>query len=505
VVTKVEKTSKVLVVFGNQLFPIKYLPKAASLKVFMAEDIELCTYYRFHKHKIILFLAAMRTYAEELKTQGYDVHYVSLDDDASRSKPYMAKLEEFVRMTSCEELLTFEIEDKFMESRINDFAKRQKLRHAVIRSPMFLTSRSEFQAYLKRSKKPFMKTFYEQRRRELKILMNQDGTPVGGKFSFDEENRKPLPESVKPPSIPSATKNIHVQSVSSVVDQLFKAHPGSSKDFWLPVSYEESCEWLDDFLAKRLETFGLYEDAITGREAFLFHSVLSPMMNLGLLTPDEIIRRTLEFARKKKVPINSLEGFIRQVIGWREFVRGIYQNFSERQDKENFFGHTRKLSDSWYDATTGLPPLDDAIKKTLKYGWAHHIERLMIVSCVMLLAQVDPREVHRWFMEMYVDSSDWVMGPNVYGMGQFSDGGIFATKPYICGSNYILKMSDYKKGPWCDEWDGLYWKFVAEKFQFLGKNPRLSMMVAMWAKKTKPQQDVLLRAADRFIERNTII
>ena len=500
----ISKPTKVLLIFGNQLFPLKHLPPPAGYKVFMAEDQELCTYYRFHKHKIILFLAAMRTYAEELSNAGYEVHYVKIGDPKSMAQTFEGKLEAFIKVTQIDELVSFEIEDKFMNVRIADLSKSIDLPQKVLQSPMFLTSRAQFAAYLKRSKKPFMKTFYEQQRREMNILMNHDGTPQGGKFSFDEDNRESLPEDVPIPKLPEINLNQHVKDVSEIVDHLFKEHPGDVKDFWLPVSYGDSILWLDDFLEKRLTNFGLYEDAITGRDVALFHSVLSPMMNLGLLTPAEIVKRTADFAKKKKIPLNSHEGFIRQVIGWREFVRGIYQNFSERQDNENFFKHSRKLSSSWYDGTTGLPPLDDAIRKTVKFGWAHHIERLMIVSCVMLLAQVDPREVHRWFMEMYVDSSDWVMGPNVYGMGQFSDGGIFATKPYICGSNYILKMSDYKKGPWCEEWDGLYWKFVAEKFQFLGKNPRLSMMVAMWNKKSKSQQDALLAAAERFIQRNTL-
>ena len=497
------KESKVLLILGNQLFPVKYLPPAEDVQVFMAEDLDLCTYYRFHKHKIMLFLAAMRTYADEIKAAGYRVQYCTLNESAGRTQSYEQKLEAFLQSRKALELITFEIEDKFMEKRIAGLCSKLKIRQKPLPSPMFLTSRDQFAEYLRRSKKPFMKTFYEQRRRDLKILMTVDGSPLGGKFSFDEDNRESLPDDVAAPNLPKITANHHVKNVGELVSVLFPGHPGEVKDFWLPVSYKDSSEWFDDFLEKRFKDFGVYEDAITKRDMALFHSVLSPMMNLGLLTPEHIVNRTLIFAQKNKIPMNSLEGFIRQVIGWREFVRGIYQNFSERQDRENFFKHERKLTESWYQGTTGLPPLDDAIKKTAKYGWAHHIERLMIISCVMLLTQIDPREVHRWFMEMYVDSSDWVMGPNVYGMGQFSDGGIFATKPYICGSNYILKMSDYKKGPWCEEWDGLYWKFVAEKFQFLGKNPRLSMMVAMWKKKSPEQQEALLDAANRFMTRNS--
>jgi deoxyribodipyrimidine photolyase-related protein len=190
-------------------------------------------------------------------------------------------------------------------------------------------------------------------------------------------------------------------------------------------------------------------------------------------------------------------------MGWREFVRGIYQNFSEEQDKRNFFNHQRKLTHHWYDGTTGLPPVDDAIKKAQKYGYCHHIERLMILSNVMLLSELHPHEVHKWFMEMFIDSADWVMGPNVYGMGQFSDGGIFATKPYISGSNYILKMSDYKKGEWSEVWDGLFWRFIGKNKVFLSKNPRLNMMVKTLEKMEANKKKRLLSLAQDFIETRT--
>jgi len=493
----------ILLIMGNQLFPVANLPNKSDVLVFMAEDRELCTYYRFHKHKIILFLAAMRSYADLLARHGYEVLYFKLDDPEADQFSYEEKLATVLRAHPNAGLRQFEIEDKFMERRVNALTKNLQRGTTVIKSPMFLTSRDEFKEYLKRHKKPFMKTFYEQRRRDLRILVDAKGQPVGGKWSFDEDNRQRLDPEVAIPSLPPVTENKHVKVLKNLVDKIFADHPGDANNFWLPVTQSESESWLGDFLERRLELFGDFEDAIDANQFSLFHSVLSPVMNLGLLTPDVIIQKSLVHAQKKKVPLNSLEGFIRQVIGWREFVRGIYQNYSERQDVENFFGHSRGLADCWYSGETGILPLDDAIRKTLKFGYAHHIERLMVIGCLMLLSQVDPRQVHRWFMEMYVDSSDWVMGPNVYGMSQFSDGGIFATKPYICGSNYILKMSHYKKGPWCEAWDGLYWKFVSEKFQYLAKNPRLSMMVAMWGKKTKAEQKKLLSAAELFMERVT--
>lgn len=497
------KSSSILLIMGNQLFPLKYLPPKERVTVFMVEDPELCTYFRFHKHKIILFLAAMRSYADQLRNSGYVVHYIQIDDEAARQSSFDLKLGQYMHSHPNSDLMRFEIEDKFMEDRLNQLINDSKRKQTIITSPMFLTTRDEFKAYLQRSKKPFMKTFYEQRRKELRILVGGDGKPVGGKWSFDEENRARLSDGVVVPSLPKIRHNQHVKDVSAIVEKMFPNHPGVSSDFWLPVTMDQAHAWLDDFLNTRLENFGRYEDAITPDHFSVFHSVLSPVMNLGLLTPDEIVRRTLDYASSHDIPLNSLEGFIRQVIGWREFIRGIYQNFSEHEDRSNFFKHTGKLNSCWYQAETGLPPLDDALRKSLKFGWAHHIERLMVISNVMLLSQVDPREVYRWFMEMYVDSSDWVMGPNVYGMGQFSDGGVFATKPYVSGSNYILKMSHYKKGSWCEIWDGLYWKFVSEKFQFLEKNPRLSMMVAMWDKKSPAQKKSLISAADGFIGRVT--
>jgi deoxyribodipyrimidine photolyase-related protein len=228
------------------------------------------------------------------------------------------------------------------------------------------------------------------------------------------------------------------------------------------------------------------------------------MMNAGLLTPKEVIDEVLKAKEKDTdIPIASVEGFIRQVMGWREFVRGIYQNYSDEEESKNFFGHKRKLTKDWYEGTTGILPVDDAIKKANEFGYCHHIERLMILSNIMLLSEIHPHEVHRWFMEMFVDSADWVMGPNVYGMGQFSDGGLFATKPYVSGSNYVLKMSDYKKDDWCEVWDGLFWRFIGNNKTFFSKNPRMNMMVKLLEKMDAGKKKKLLNLADDFIQSKT--
>lgn len=266
----------------------------------------------------------------------------------------------------------------------------------------------------------------------------------------------------------------------------------------MPVDRVAARRWLLTFLKERLYEFGPYEDAIAPQSEFVFHSVLTPFLNCGLLTPAEVVKTTLAYVEKNEIPLASLEGFIRQVIGWREFIRGIYQNFSEKQDIEIFWKHTHKLSDRWYRGETGIPPLDETLRRVLKRGYAHHIERLMIVGSLMLLLEVDPKEAHRWFMEMFVDSSDWVMGPNVYGMALFSDGGIFATKPYICGSNYLRKMGGYAKGDWCDGVDGLYWQFIKKHEDFFLKNPRLSMMARSCQKITPERWNILSKAAQEL-------
>lgn len=328
-------------------------------------------------------------------------------------------------------------------------------------------------------------------------------SPTGGQWSFDEENRKPLPKDHSCPPIPLSTPSKIEQEVMSLVEKEFPDHPGSSADFWLPTDRTGARKWARNFFDKRFQDFGPYEDAISSREDFVYHSVLTPFLNTGLLTPRECVLAALKTAEKQNIPHSSCEGFIRQVIGWREFIRGIYQNYSDTQESRNHFGHRRKLTRAWYEGSTGIPPLDGVIRKTMRYSYAHHIERLMVVGSLMLLLEVDPKEAHRWFMEMFLDSSDWVMGPNVYGMALFADGGIFATKPYICGSNYYLKMSDYKRGDWCDGVDGLYWGFIEKNKAMFAKNPRMSMMAKSVEKIDPEKFRKISRAADLLRERLT--
>jgi deoxyribodipyrimidine photolyase-related protein len=489
---------KGFLILGNQLFPLTYLKKFTGIPIFMAEDMGLCTHFRYHRQKITLFLSAMRSYRDDLIQKGFQVDYHPLFQGPDSKVDFLDKLGVWITKRAIRELIAFEIEDKFFEKRIVDFAKARGLLLNVLPSPMFMTSRQQFVDYLRGVKKPFMKTFYESQRKRTGILMERNGEPAGGKWSFDNENRKKLPKTFRVPEISLEQPTQHTLELAPLVDRTFNDHPGSASQSWLPTTRKRATKWMEAFFKERFVYFGEYEDALSNSTPFLFHSVLTPILNLGLVTPKEVLDAALDAAQEHAVPINSLEGFVRQILGWREFIRGIYQNFSEKQEVTNHFKHSAKLNRHWYTGTTGLPPLDDAINKATRWGYNHHIERLMVISNLMLLCGVHPHEAHRWFMEMYVDSSDWVMGPNVYGMGQMSDGGIFATKPYISGSNYILKMSDYTKGSWCDGWDGLYWQFIERSYDEFIKNPRMATMARSVQRLDPERKSRIFRAADKL-------
>jgi deoxyribodipyrimidine photolyase-related protein len=494
-----QHSKALLVILGNQLFPAEHLPPATEVSVFMAEDVGLCTYVRHHQQKIVLFLAAMRSYADALRAAGYDVHYHTLD--TQNTETYETRLDKTLRGTGASEIVHFEVEDKPMEKRLVEFSKSRELPRAELPSPMFLCSRERFAAFTKGKKRLLMGEFYKQQRRRLGILVDDDNQPIGGRWSFDADNRRKLPKNVTPPEIDWAEPTTHVADVIEIVKREFADHPGNANEFCWPTRREQALSWLDTFVEQRLEQFGPFEDAISTRSATVFHSVLSPCLNIGLLTPAEVIAKVM--AHVDAVPMQSLEGFVRQVIGWREFVRGIYRGFSEEQDNSNFWAHERGLTDAWYEGTTGIPPLDDAIKTAQRLGWVHHIPRLMVLGNLMTLSEIRPSNAHAWFMEMFVDSSEWVMGPNVYGMGLFSDGGIFATKPYICGSNYLLKMSDYGKGPWCDVVDGLYWRFIDKHRGFFSANPRLALMPRALDRLDTDRKSRIFNSAHAFLREHT--
>jgi deoxyribodipyrimidine photolyase-related protein len=445
-----------------------------------------------HKQRLVLHRASMRAYLDELKELGIKPRYVDHADAGS--------LDDVLPKQATRLHLADPVDD-LLAKRVRAFAKRRGIDVVFHQTPGFLSPPDFIASQIAGKKRPFMATFYQAQRRRMGILMEDDGTPLGGKWSFDTENRAKLPKGYRPPPEPSAPRNTYVEEAVSYVEKHFPDNPGSLENFRWPVTRADARQWLEDFLKHRFADFGVYEDAISTRHAFLHHSALTPALNIGLLEPAEVVNRTLSFAaRSGKVPLNSLEGFVRQVIGWREFMAGIYLHRGVEIRNANHWNHDRPMPAAFYDATTGIPPVDRVIRQVLREGWCHHIERLMVLGNFMLLCRIRPDDVHRWFMELFVDANDWVMVPNVYGMSQFADGGTFTTKPYISGSNYLLKMSDEPKGDWCAVWDGLFWCFIADHLDFFQGNPRLSMIARSWLKMSAEKQNSHRAAARDYLD-----
>ena len=487
---------------GNQLFDPSVLKSHGCEHVFMAEDYGLCTYEKHHKLKIYLFFCAMREYRDELMNAGIEVSYFTLQkrDEGTR---YTSFLHNFLKKNEIRQVNFFEIEDRPFETEVIQFFKSKDIKIHFYKSPMFMFSREEFSSNYAQNKVFRLANFYKLIRKKFRILVDDDMEPEGHRWSFDEENRKRIPNDTLIPKLQRPKLSIYHEDVINLIEVNFSDHPGRLNDIWFPVQRAAAQQQLSQFLFERLKNFGVYEDAMRQGENFLFHSCISPFLNIGLITPSDVIENIIKIYEKKQAPINSVEGYIRQVLGWREFIRGIYQLRGQEQEKRNFWGHKGKLRNSWYDGSTGILPLDDCIQSAVRDGYNHHIPRLMVISNLMNLCEIDPKIIYQWFMEMYIDSSDWVMVPNVYGMATFADGGLMSTKPYTCSSNYIIKMSNYKKGAWCDTVDGLYWRFIEKHKDFYQQNPRLSFQTKMLDRMNPDRKKIIFNCADLFIDQHT--
>ena len=493
-----EKTLRLIL--GNQLFPLEMQNIEDGETVFMCEDSGLCTYEKHHKSKIALFFNAMRSFRDSLEAANIDCIYYDFNNKFEDS--YIKKLSSEIKDNNFSCIRFFEIEDKPFENEIMQMISDLDIKCEVLNTPMFLDSRESFKDFVGDKKFLLQANYYKKARKEMDILI-ENQKPVGGKWSFDDENRKKLPKGYIIPKLPVIKERGDSDEISNFINTEFNDHPGNINNIF-PYTTEQALDWLDTFFEERFKDFGPYEDAIFMGEHFQLHSALSSSMNLGIITPQQIITKAKDYAEANDIPLNSLEGFVRQIIGWREFIRGIYQNFSEKMIDANYWNHNRKLSEAWYTGDTGIAPLDDAIKGALEFGYTHHINRLMVLASIMNMSRIHPSEIYKWFMEMFVDSSEWVMVPNVFGMGTFADGGIFATKPYISGSSYILRMSNFKKGDWCEIVDGLYWKFIEDNKEFFAKNPRLSLMIRALDKLDQERKLRIFKAAEIFIEEKTL-
>jgi deoxyribodipyrimidine photolyase-related protein len=299
--------------------------------------------------------------------------------------------------------------------------------------------------------------------------------------------------------MPDVDESIFVKEAVDYVEKHFSNNPGEASPFIFPIHHAASEEWLDDFFKQRFAHFGRFEDAIVHKESFLFHSVLTPMLNIGLLNPKQIVEKSIVYAEKNDIPLNALEGFIRQILGWREFMRAVYLREGVKQRNSNFWQFKNKIPKSFWEGNTGIPPIDITIEKIKQTGYCHHIERLMVLGNFMLLCEFDPNEVYEWFMVFFIDAYDWVMVPNIYGMSQFADGGLITTKPYISGSNYIMKMGDYPKGEWQKIWDALFWRFMHVHRDFFLQNPRLGMLIRTFDKMDPEKQKQHLETAENWL------
>ena len=485
---------KINIIFPHQLFEDCRLISGEGT-FYLIEEFLFFKQFNFHKQKIAFHRSSMKFYESYLKSKNKDVHYIDSTDERSDIRIFLSSIKQGSPITFSE------ISDNWLQKRIREGCEKHNHRIETLDSPYFINQKADLNSFFHSDKKKFYQTsFYIEQRKKHKILINEENQAVGGKWSFDTENRKKYPKGKEAPPIDSVKNNSFHEEAFTYVSKNYSQNPGelSAKPIY-PFQFDSSKRWLGDFLENRFVEFGVYEDAIVDSEHFLNHSVISPMLNVGLLTPKNVINKTISIAKEKEIPLNSLEGFIRQIIGWREFIRGVYLVKGTQERNSNFFEHKTKMPASFYDGSTGIEPIDNTIKKLNKTAYSHHIERLMLLGNFMLLCEIDPKEIYKWFMELYIDAYDWVMVPNVYGMSQFADGGLMSTKPYISSSNYVKKMSNYKKGDWEQTWDALYWRFINKHRETFAKNIRMNFMIKMYDKKTDEVKQEMDQKAEAFL------
>ena len=489
--------SQINLVLPNQLF--KNSPLFNNFPCYLVEEYLFFKQYPFHKQKIAFHRSSMKKYADFLtKEMNIDVHYIDSIDSLSNIRLLIPEL----KKNGVKHINYIDPVDSWIQKRLNQVCNEQKLSFEKFSTPLFINTEYDLKGFFRRDKKKYHQTtFYKDQRKKYSILINTDGKPTGGKWTFDTENRKKYPIKKVPPQVKFPNSDSYYEEAKSYVDNYFSDHVGTlSKNPLYPSCFKSSKDWLYQFFENRFFEFGDYEDAILKENSILNHSVLTPMLNVGLIEPKEIIDQCLNYLKNNNIPINSSEGFIRQILGWREFIRGIYIIRGDEERTNNFWKFKKKIPQSFYNASTGIEPIDHTINKILKTGYCNHIERLMVLGNFMLLCEFDPDEIYRWFMELFIDSYDWVMVPNVYGMSQFSDGGLMASKPYISSSNYIIKMSNYKRGGWQSIWDGLFWRFMNLHRNFFLSNPRMGMLIRIFDKMPLRKRQKHIDVAEKFLE-----
>ncbi|WP_300527211.1 cryptochrome/photolyase family protein [Maricaulis sp.] len=489
-----------ILILGDQLSPNLASLAASSpaqAEIVMAEVAAEASYVRHHKKKIAFTFAAMRHFAEELRQAGWTVHYTRFDP-AYPCPDLATAVAAVLQQGRYDRLILTEPGEWRLKQEMDTWQARFGVDVLIGEDTRFLASHSDFQTWAEGRKQLRMEYFYREMRRRTGLLMDGD-KPVGGKWNYDAENRKPAAGDLFMPQVPRYQPDAITREVLDLVDTQFAGHIGQLEPFTLAVTRKDTEAARDHFMARALPAFGDYQDAMLSGEAFLYHSLLSTYLNAGLLDPLDLCRRAEAEYRAGRAPLNAVEGYIRQIIGWREYVRGIYWREGPDYVRRNALGADRPLPDFYWTGETDMACMSAAIGQTLEHGYAHHIQRLMVTGTFALLAGVDPFELHEWYLAVYTDAYEWVEAPNVIGMSQFADGGLLGSKPYAASGAYIDRMSDYctscrytvkdKTGPQSCPFNSLYWDFLDRNQGRLRGNPRLGPVYRNWDRMDGDKQD----------------
>lgn len=506
------RLSALRIVLGDQLTPgLSALREADPSQdtILMMEVMDEAVHVRHHKKKIALILSAMRAFADELQDAGWRVVYVRLDD-ADNTGSFTGEVERAVRRLNPDRVITTEASEHRVLETQRLWRDRLGVDVDILPDDRFMCSKTDFLAWAEDRKTLRMEFFYRWMRQRTGLLM--DGRePAGGQWNFDQENCKPGKSGLRAPAPFEATPNEQTKAVLDLVRSRFSGHFGDLDRFTFPVTRSEAQAAADRFMQTSLPKFGDLQDAMVKGERFLFHSVLSPLINIGLLDPLELCRRAEEEYRGGRAPLNAVEGFIRQILGWREFVRGVYWREGPDYVRRNHLGATRPLPAMYWTGVTSMTCMAEALSATCEEAYAHHIQRLMITGNFALLAGIDPFETHEWYLAVYADAFEWVEAPNTIGMSQFADGGVVGSKPYAASGAYVDRMSDYcrscrydvkqKTGPDACPLNALYWDFLARHRPMFQNNPRMGQMYRTYDRLSPDHKAALHESAQGFLAR----
>ena len=503
-------TRALIPVLGDQLsFNLSSLADAdpATSIVLMMEVADETTYVRHHKRKIAYILSAMRHHAEALRERGWTVDYVRLDD-ADNTGSFTGEIARAVERHAPDRIIVTEGSEWRVQAMLDAWETMFGIPVEICPDTRFVCDHATFEAWARDKKQLRMEYFYREMRRATGLLM--DGKdPAGGQWNFDHDNRKPAKADLLMPHRRGVPPDAITQDVLTLVADRFADHPGNLAGFDIAVTAAQAAEAQAVFLREGLPRFGDFQDAMLTGEPLLYHAHLSFYLNSGLLDPLSLCRAVEAEYRAGRAPLNAVEGFIRQIVGWREYVRGLYWWTGPDYVTRNFLNATRPLPAFYWTGDTDMHCLSQAIGQTLDLAYAHHIQRLMITGNFALLIGADPQEVHRWYLEVYADAYEWVELPNVLGMSQFADGGLLASKPYASSGAYIDRMSDYcgtcrydvkqRTGPNACPFNALYWDFLARNEDKLGRNQRMAMVYRNWTRMDADTQNALRKQAAGFL------